>query len=113
MLMPLPVLLIAATSLTPGVLNADDANQTPVRWTAPFPDLTKPHAGFPLLEGVEHFDIFRATPQIGAYIPLPVEIDSFNAQPEAPARSGPTAKKAGASGWALNEQMYHFSPVGV
>ena len=46
-------------------------------------------------------------------IPLPVEIDSFNAQPEAPARSGPTAKKAGASGWALNEQMYHFSPVGV
>ena len=35
-------------------------------------------------------------------IPLPVESDSFNAQPEAPACSGVATKKAGASGWALN-----------
>ena len=46
-------------------------------------------------------------------IPLPVENDSFNAQPEAPACPGPATKKAGASGWALNEQMCHSSPVGV
>ena len=46
-------------------------------------------------------------------IPLPIESDSFNAQPEAPACSGVATKKAGASGWALNEQMCHSSPVEV
>jgi len=66
-LLPLPSLLIAATFLTPAVPNTDAADQAPIRWTAPFPNLTKPHAGFRLLEGVEHFDIFRATSQIGVY----------------------------------------------
>jgi hypothetical protein len=65
--MPLPALLFTATLLAAAVPNADVAHQAPVCWTAPFPDLTKPHAGFPLLEGVEHFNIVRTTPQIGVY----------------------------------------------
>ena len=44
-------------------------------------------------------------------IPFPVENDSFNAQPEAPAFFVPRPAQAGASGWALNEQMCHSSPV--
>ena len=41
-------------------------------------------------------------------MPLPIESDSFNAQPEAPACPGLATKKAGASGWRLNEQMCHL-----
>ena len=59
------------------------------------------------------FPIARNASRFQKLIPLPVENDSFNAQPEAPACPGPATKKAGASGWALNEQMCHSSPVGV
>ena len=45
-------LLIAAASLTFAMADADGENQPPVRWTAPFPDLAKPHARFPLLDGL-------------------------------------------------------------
>lgn len=67
MLMSLPVRVILAAVVSPAILYAETRAQSPVCWTAPFPDLKKPHAGFPLLEGVEHFDIFRATPEAGVY----------------------------------------------
>jgi len=39
----------------------------PVRWTAPWPDVSKPAAGFPQIDGVEHFPIYRAAPKTGVY----------------------------------------------
>ncbi len=60
----LPLILILPTL---SASRAEEAGRAPVRWTAPLPDLAKPHAGFPRIEGVEHFEIFHATPEIGAY----------------------------------------------
>ena len=48
-----------------------------------------------------------------AAIPRPVKSDSFNAQPEAPAFFVAVPRQAGASGWALNEEMGHSSPGAV
>jgi hypothetical protein len=62
-----PAVLTAAILLASTAARSDETNRAPICWTAPFPDLAKPHAGFPLLERVEHFDIFRASPQMGVY----------------------------------------------
>lgn len=39
----------------------------PVRWEIPWPDLDRPAAGYPILEGVEHFDVFLTTTELGVY----------------------------------------------
>ena len=43
--------------------------------------------------------------------PLPVEIDSFNAQPETPAFVTVGPEQADAYGWVLNEQTYQSPPA--
>jgi len=43
------------------------SEQPPVCWKLPWPDRSKPAAGYPVLEGVEHFELFRATPEVGVY----------------------------------------------
>ncbi len=46
---------------------AMESQQPPVRWSLPQPDRRKPADGYRPLEGVEHVELFRATPERGAY----------------------------------------------
>ena len=67
-------------------------------------------------EMVEPIETPADQPAVGARVYaalLLVDIDSFNAQPEAPAFLVAGHGQAGASGWALNEEMCHASPVAV
>ena len=43
------------------------ATDAPVRWAIPQPDKSKPADGYAVLEGVEHVDLFHATPEHGHY----------------------------------------------
>ena len=56
--------MTAFTCLLASTLAAADA---PVRWTAQWPDLAKPTAGYALAPGAEHYLVFRATPGVGTY----------------------------------------------
>ena len=40
---------------------------TPIRWTAPWPDVTRLAAGFAVPKGIEHFTIFRGSKERGRY----------------------------------------------
>jgi len=63
--------VLGTASLAPAPAAAapetSEPQQSPVRWAAPWPDVKKPAAGFPLLEGVEHFTVFRAAKATGIY----------------------------------------------
>jgi len=48
-------------------MNGEEAVSAPVRWTAKWPDVTRPAAGLPLVAGAEHVEIYHATPDIGTY----------------------------------------------
>jgi hypothetical protein len=50
-----------------GVAMAADAPDPPVQWRLPQPDKRKPADGYTPLEGVEHFELFHATPERGVY----------------------------------------------
>ena len=39
----------------------------PVRWNLPWPDSSKPAAGYRVLQQAEHFEIYHATPETGVY----------------------------------------------
>lgn len=43
------------------------ASSCPVRWAIPRPDPDKPNQGYPLLECVEHVELYHATPEHGLY----------------------------------------------
>ncbi len=43
------------------------SDQPPVRWELPWPDQDAPGLGYPPLEGVEHTEIYRATPETGLF----------------------------------------------
>jgi hypothetical protein len=38
-----------------------------VRWNLPWPDSSKPAAGYRVVDGVEHFEIYRANPEQGVF----------------------------------------------
>ena len=67
---PCVVLLLGIYLTTPAKNSFADekpATADVPRFAVPFPDLSKPAAGYRVLEGVEHFPIFHATEAIGTY----------------------------------------------
>ncbi|MFP3903971.1 MAG: exo-alpha-sialidase [Armatimonadota bacterium] len=43
------------------------SDHPPVRWELPLPDANAPHRGYQPVEGVEHTEIYHATPENGVY----------------------------------------------
>jgi len=58
------VLLAAAPPVSAA---AEDAGDPPVVWDVPWPDAALPVQGYPMLAGVEHFQIHHATPDTGMF----------------------------------------------
>lgn len=50
-----------------GGATAMTAETTPVTWDVPYPEPQQPAQGYPALHGVEHFELFHATPEVGVY----------------------------------------------
>lgn len=55
------------TALILSVVISATAAQPPVRWAVGWPDLSKPAAGYRVLEDAEHFSVFRASAEKGVY----------------------------------------------
>ena len=64
----LVTVLLAANQLA-GLEAANEPSplRPEVRWNLPWPDSSKPAAGYRILDGVEHFELYRANPDTGVF----------------------------------------------
>lgn len=64
---PATVVALVVVSLLVATAQVGAAAEAPVVWDVPWPDASLPYQGYPVLEGVEHVEVYHATEETGMF----------------------------------------------